>query len=231
MSVSAIGDVWNMDSKQLEKMLLEADIRPEAFSVAGRDCDECLRLERRRDGWVVYYAVREAEGPGELGLRDAHRAERPAALDDEARHDSDSDPGCRQAEDAVHLAALEGERRLEAGPATRGDRRRAQVVAVAEHHEWYTAQLGDRHAAALRERVRLRHGEHELLAQQRCRLEDVVVHRQDHQRDVEHALLQLTDQVARAGLVQHELDARIALVIAGERRRYERRGEARPRAD
>ena len=31
--------------------------------------------------------------------------------------------------------------------------------------------------------------------------------------------------------MQHELDPRIALVIAGERRRYERRGQARRRAD
>jgi hypothetical protein len=71
--------------------------------------------------------------------------------------------------------------------------------------------------------MRLRHRQDQLLAQQSCRLQDVVVHREDHQRDVERAALELADEIARAGLVQDELDPGIALAVARERRRNERR--------
>jgi len=47
-----------MDSAQLRKLLAQQDIRPDAFDLDGKDCDECLRLERRQNRWVVYYAER-----------------------------------------------------------------------------------------------------------------------------------------------------------------------------
>ena len=41
-----------------------------------------------------------------------------------------------------------------------------------------------------------RGGDDELLAQERRGLEHLVTKRQDHERDVEHALLELADQIA-----------------------------------
>jgi hypothetical protein len=47
-----------MDRNELRDILDQADIRADVFDLDGRDCDECLRLERTPNGWIVYYAER-----------------------------------------------------------------------------------------------------------------------------------------------------------------------------
>jgi hypothetical protein len=47
-----------MNREQLLQLLHQKGIRVGVFSLDGRACDECLRLEQRGQGWLVYYAER-----------------------------------------------------------------------------------------------------------------------------------------------------------------------------
>ena len=107
----------------------------------------------------------DADRPGQRRLDEPHRDERAALLDDHARDDRDADARGGHAQHAVHLRAFDRERRMEAGALAGGDRRAPQVVAVAEHDERNAPQVAHPHRAALRERMALRDGEHELLLQ------------------------------------------------------------------
>ena len=57
------------------------------------------------------------------------------------------------------------------------------------------------------------------------------MHRQDHQRHIHHAVLELAHEIAGLRFVEDELDAGEALVVSREGRRDHRRGETRGRAD
>src|SRR5690349_11200653 len=133
--------------------------------------------------------VCEPDRSGERGARDADRAQRAGRLDHEARHDRGSEAGGGETEDAVHLTALDREGRREAGRAEGRLGGSAEVVALAEHDERDLAEIGDGDGAARRERMSLRDRDDELLAEQRLRLQYVLPHRQDHERDVDRALL------------------------------------------
>jgi hypothetical protein len=47
-----------MTSQELRERLDREGVRPDAYDLFGQPCEECLRLERGVDGWVVYYAER-----------------------------------------------------------------------------------------------------------------------------------------------------------------------------
>ena len=76
-----------------------------------------------------------------------------------------------------------------------------------------------------------RDGDDELLSQQRDGLQRVVPHRQDHEGDVERALLEFRDEVAGTGLVNHEVNTGEARMELRERGREKRDGERWGRTD
>jgi len=43
---------------ELERRLDEAGVSSATYDLTGTACEECLRLERTADGWIVYYAER-----------------------------------------------------------------------------------------------------------------------------------------------------------------------------
>ena len=47
-----------MNREELRGQLDGAKINPETYDLDGKYCEECLRLERAIDGWVVYYVER-----------------------------------------------------------------------------------------------------------------------------------------------------------------------------
>jgi hypothetical protein len=47
-----------MNREELRQRLDAEGIRKDAYDLGGTPCEECLRLERVVDGWVVYYAER-----------------------------------------------------------------------------------------------------------------------------------------------------------------------------
>ena len=171
-----------------------------------------------------------ADRPGDR-FRQTHRAKRSAGIDHQARRDRDAQARRRETQHPVHLRSLERERRLEPGAPACRERGRTEVVAVPEHDQRRSPQVADRDGLSCREWVRLRHRDDELLAQQGSGLEHLVAERQDDERDVEHALLELQDEIARTGLVKDEVDRGEALMEARQRRRKDRRGERRRRAD
>ena len=71
----------------------------------------------------------------------------------------------------------------------------------------------------------------QLLPEQRRCLECLVTQRHDHERDVERALLELRDEIARSGFVNDEVNAGERRVELRQSRRKERDGERRCRAD
>jgi hypothetical protein len=93
-----------MTRHDLRSILEALGIRPDAYDLDGRVCDECLCLERGIDGWVVFYAER--------GLRSNER------------HFDSEDAACRYLVDRLRrdpttrasaqpaLMPEEGERRL-----------------------------------------------------------------------------------------------------------------------
>jgi hypothetical protein len=54
-----------MNRDDLREALQSKDVRPDAYDLDGRYCEECLGLEKVIDGWVVYYSER--------GLRTSER--------------------------------------------------------------------------------------------------------------------------------------------------------------
>ena len=101
-------------------------------------------------------------------------------------------PGGDEAQDAVHLPAIQGDARLEARPTAGEQRLVAQVVrALAQQHERLVAQLRQAHPTAARgQRVRARQRQQELFLQQRQRLQGGVPNRLDHHRQVQLAVLE-----------------------------------------
>ena len=47
-----------MNRQKLRARLEAEGIRTDTYDLGGTTCEECLRLERATDGWVVYYAER-----------------------------------------------------------------------------------------------------------------------------------------------------------------------------
>jgi hypothetical protein len=47
-----------MNRDELRLLLQSNNVRPDAFDLDGRYCEECLRLEKAIDGWVVHYSER-----------------------------------------------------------------------------------------------------------------------------------------------------------------------------
>src|SRR5207245_65303 len=203
--------------------------RTQPLSPAHERADRLDELTSRT-GKAAIAPVREADRARER-IREPHRAQRTPGFDHQAGHDSHAEARRRKAEYAVHLATLESESRLEPRAPEGRERRRAQVIAVAEHHEGNALEISHTYRLARRERVVSGDGDNELLAQERRRLEHLMPQRQDHECDVERPLLELTHEVTRARLVEHEIDTGKCDVEARERRRQQRRGERRRRAD
>jgi hypothetical protein len=47
-----------VNCEELSAQLEAGGVRPDTYDLDGRPCEECLRIERVTDGWVVYYAER-----------------------------------------------------------------------------------------------------------------------------------------------------------------------------
>src|SRR5439155_1363372 len=137
------------------------------------------------------------------------RAQRTARLDHDARHDRHADARRGHPQDAVHLRPVHGERRLEPCAPAGGERRRAQVVTLAEHHERHAAQVGYRDRLPRGERMTRWHGQHELLLEERRRIEHLVLERHVALHPVEERsaqlLLELSDLLAHRWLGDTEI--------------------------
>ena len=88
---------------------------------------------------------------------------------DHGRQNGQTDARRDETQHAVHLAAVERDRRLEAGAPTGCERLVAQVIGTfAQHHERLRAQLIESDAAlSAGQRMLSRHGQKQLLLEQR----------------------------------------------------------------